>query len=115
MSTTTTNSRRQGSVRDGALKMVFTPVAKMDDNQIKQTLSHELHKFGKTLHVNLVPPQLIAGGQQTRVALVVFRRAEDEEKAFMAYRSGSKTLFGARVDAALCSSASEFFCYCYYA
>ncbi len=109
--TFSSTNRRQNTARGAALKVVFYPPAKYAESQIKQELSHELHKFGKTLNVNLVPAHP-ASGVQARVALVVFRKAEDEEKAYLAYRNGSKLLFDSRVDVELCSSAGKCYCCC---
>uniref|UniRef100_A0A5K3EXR8 RRM domain-containing protein n=1 Tax=Mesocestoides corti TaxID=53468 RepID=A0A5K3EXR8_MESCO len=103
-STTSSSVRRQTGVQGSALKLIFTPPAKYSEAQIKRTLCHELHKFGKTFCVNLLP-STAGANRQTRTALVVFRRPDDEEKAFLAYRNGPKSLFGASVDVELCSSA----------
>ncbi|VUZ57494.1 unnamed protein product [Hymenolepis diminuta] len=84
-----------------SLKVIFTPPPKYAETQIKQALCHELHKFGKTYHVNLLPAS-VTGGRQTRVALAIFRRAEDEEKAFLAFRNEARGLFGAPVRAEFC-------------
>ncbi|VDO03940.1 unnamed protein product [Rodentolepis nana] len=84
-----------------SLKVIFTPPPKYAETQIKQALCHELHRFGKTYHVNLLPAS-VTGGRQTRVALAVFRRAEDEEKAFLAFRNEARGLFGSPVHAEFC-------------
>lgn len=89
-----------------SLKVIFTPPPKYAETQIKQALCHELHKFGKTYHVNLLPAS-ITGGRQTRVALAIFRRAEDEEKAFLAFRNEARGLFGAPVHAEFCVGNSK--------
>lgn len=88
------------------LKVVFTPPPKYAETQIKQALCHELHKFGKTYHITLLPASA-TGGRQTRIALVVFRRAEDEERAFLAFRNATKSLFGSSVHVEYLSGAGE--------
>ncbi|KAM7540587.1 hypothetical protein Aperf_G00000024958 [Anoplocephala perfoliata] len=102
LSSSTSSTRPQsGPPSSSSLKVIFTPPPKYAETQIKQALCHELHKFGKTYHVNLLPAS-VTGGRQTRVALVVFRRSEDEERAFIAFRSDGRGLFGAPVHAEFC-------------
>ncbi|KAH9287041.1 Uncharacterized protein ECG_02025 [Echinococcus granulosus] len=92
----------QGTVGSASLKVVFTPPPKYTETQIKQALCDELHKFVKTYHVNLLPAAA-TGGRQTRVALVVFRRTEDEERAYLAFCNAGRCLFGAPVHVEFCS------------
>ncbi|KAL5966681.1 Msx2-interacting protein [Taenia solium] len=105
---TTSSSNRQsglqGTVGSASLKVVFTPPPKYAEMQIKQALCDELHKFVKTYHVDLLPAAA-TGGRQTRVALVMFRRTEDEERAFLAFRNTGRCLFGAPVHVELCSDS----------
>ncbi|KAL5112174.1 Protein split end [Taenia crassiceps] len=107
-STTSPSSNRQSGLQDtvgsASLKVVFTPPPKYAETQIKQALCDELHKFVKTYHVNLLPAAA-TGGRQTRVALVMFRRTEDEERAFLAFRNAGRCLFGAPVHVELCSDS----------
>lgn len=92
----------QGTVGSASLKVVFTPPPKYAETQIRQALCDELHKFVKAYHVNLLPAAA-TGGRQTRVALVMFRRIEDEERAFLAFHNAGRCLFGAPVHVELCS------------
>ncbi|VDM18084.1 unnamed protein product [Hydatigera taeniaeformis] len=109
--TSPSSSSRQGglhgAVGSASLKVVFTPPPKYAEMQIKQALCDELHKFVKSYHVNLLPAAA-TGGRQTRVALVMFRRTEDEEKALLAFRNAGRCLFGAPVHVELCSGTGTF-------
>uniref|UniRef100_A0A0X3PJ99 Protein split ends n=1 Tax=Schistocephalus solidus TaxID=70667 RepID=A0A0X3PJ99_SCHSO len=96
--------RRQLSASFCGLQILFFPPSKHPELQIKQYLCHEFRKFGKILSITLLPPDADHPEQPaaSRLALIVFRRPDDCERAYLAYKSNGKSLYGAKVAVELC-------------
>ncbi|KAL7062872.1 hypothetical protein AAHC03_0731 [Spirometra sp. Aus1] len=96
--------RRQLSASFRGLQILFIPPSKHPELQIKQYLCHEFRKFGKILSITLLPSDADHPEQPaaSRLALIVFRRPDDCERAYLAYKSNGKSLYGAKVAVELC-------------